>query len=285
MDKAVNFKSVKLIYSLIFFVLLIVCSCERIKADNKGRAEIKGMAYILPGNFYMGSRGSIEKEGIDEGDGRVGLELGVDELPRHTVNLKGFYIDKYEVTNSQYKKFVDATGRRLPDNPQHTYDPYIWKNGVYPPGMDDNPVSLVSYDDAVSYCKWAGKRLPTEAEWEKVCRGEDGRKWPWGNDFKVSNANIRELGLKRTAPVGGFPSDVSPYGVYDMAGNVREWTDSWYQAYPGSTLKRDLFGEKFRVMRGGSWVHPSIPESRCAVRGFVVPEIRHRSVGFRCAKD
>ncbi len=272
-------------YKMDFFFFLITIIIIGYSCERKNTPEIEGMVYIAPGKFYMGSKGSMERHGVDAGDGSVGLEVGVDEIPRHTIKLKGFYIDKYEVTNSQYKKFVDAIGQRIPDNPQHPYDPYIWKNGIYLSGLEEYPVVLVSYEDAVAYCRWVGKRLPTEMEWEKACRGKKGRKWPWGDEFQVSRANIRELELGRSAPVGGFPSDVSPYGIYDMAGNVREWTDSWYQPYPGTTLKRELFGEEFKVIRGGSWLHMSVPESRCAGRGFALPETRHRSLGFRCAKD
>lgn len=270
-----------LYYALSIF-LVAVASCS---LGNKRPKEADGMAYVPPGEFLMGSKGDIDKHGVDEGDGRVGLEVGVDEIPNHPIKLKGFYIDKYEVTNSQYKKFIDATGRKAPDNPSHTYDPYIWKNGIYPEGLEEYPVALVSYDDAEAYCKWVGKRLPGEDEWEKSCRGDDERRWPWGNTFEVSKANVRELDLRRSSPVGGFPTDVSPYGVYDMAGNVREWTSSWYQAYPGSKLKREMFGESYKVIRGGSWLHMSTPESRCAGRGLALPEVSHRSLGFRCARD
>ena len=244
------------------------------------------MAYVLPGKFVMGSKGEVEGHGKDYGDGVVGIDVGVDELPRRTAKLEhGFYMDRYEVTQAQYKKFVDSTVQRAPDNQNHPEDPYIWKEKTYPEGISENPVALVSYDDAVLYCKWKGKRLPSEEEWEKACRGTDGRKWPWGDGFEPAKANTRALELLRSSPVGGFPTDASPYGVYDMAGNVREWTSSWYLPYPGSTLKRDTFGEQFRVIRGGSWIHPHLPESRCASRGFVMPDMRHRSLGFRCAMD
>lgn len=268
------------IYALLLLVLAGCYSCEK-----KDAPEIEGMAYIPPGKFYMGSRGDIDKHGVDEGDGRVGLDVGVDEIPRHTVRLKGFYMDKYEVTNARYKEFVDATGHRTPDNPTHPYDFYIWEGGIYPEGMEDYPAVLVSYEDALAYCKWMGKRLPTEEEWEKACRDEDGRKWPWGDGFEPTWTNTRDLELKRTSPAGAFPKDLSPYGVYDMGGNVREWTDSWYKPYPGSTLKRRAFGETARVLKGGSMLHTSIPDGRCPSRGMTSPEKVHRSLGFRCAKD
>lgn len=266
---------------------LAVFACVFAGYSCKGRkaAEIEGMVHIPSGEFYMGSRGTPEMEGMDAGDGRIGPEVGVTELPRHAVSVRAFYLDRYEVTMSQYKKFVDATGHRPPDNPAHPYDPYIWKNGVYPAGMEDNPVVLVSYEDAAGYCKWAGKRPPSEEEWERACRGDDGRWWPWGNQSDVTKANRGELQLNRSTPVGSFPLDVSPYGVYDMAGNVREWTSSIYTAYPGSTLKADMFGENEKAVRGGSWLHPSTPYGRCAGRTSSLPELLHRSRGFRCAMD
>lgn len=271
--------------ALALLALLVFSSCK--KDDFKSHAKIDGMAYIPSGVFYRGSLGSVEEEGQDRGDGRIGIEVGVDEVPRHKVALKGFYMDKFEVTNAQYKRFVEATGRPLPANPGHPYDKYIWKDGTYPEGKGDNPVGLVSFEDATAYCRWAGKRLPDEEEWEKACRGTDARKWPWGNAFDpaAAIANVGELDIGGTSPAGGFPADVSPYGVFDMGGNVREWTRSRYQPYPGSTLKRGQFNERFFVIKGGSWALPLIPESRCAARGFVVPEDRHRTVGFRCAKD
>jgi formylglycine-generating enzyme required for sulfatase activity len=261
--------------------MLLLYSCKAKEAP-----EVHGMAYMGPGRFYMGSLGTLAREGYDEGDGAIGIDMGVDELPRHSVKMKkGFYIDRYEVTMSDYKKFVVATRHRTPDNTNHPEDPYIWKNGDYPQGMDDNPVVLVSYYDAEAYCRWAGKRLPTEEEWEFACRGSESRRWPWGDSLDKGKANVRDLDLRRSSPVGGFPEDKTASGVYDMAGNARDLTSSWYAAYPGSELNRDSFGEKYKVAKGGSFVHTAIPDSRCAVRGPMMPQYRHRSVGFRCAKD
>ena len=127
------------------------------------------MAYVPPGKFIMGSKGEVEGQSKDYGDGAVGIDVGVDELPRHTAKLeKGFYMDRYEVTQAEYKKFVDSTGHRAPDNPTHPEDPYIGKKNTYPVGMSENPAALVNHDDAVAYCKWSGKRLPSEQEWAKA---------------------------------------------------------------------------------------------------------------------
>src|SRR3990172_1011602 len=199
------------------------------------------MVLIPAGEFIMGG---------DESHGTVGIEVGVDVMPARKVYLKSFHIDRYEATNGQYKKFLDGTG-----NPA----PILWgpryAGQQYPPIRDNDPVSDVKWYEADAYCRWLGKRLPTEEEWEKAARGTDGRKFPWGNEWKDGIANTLEYFEKKQKPgikaylhtvaeVGRFKEDVSPYGIYDMGGNVMEWTSSWYNPYPGSALKRDTFGEK-----------------------------------------
>jgi formylglycine-generating enzyme required for sulfatase activity len=235
-----------------------------------------GMVFISPGEFLMGSSGH---------EGKVGFQVGVDEMPQRSISLEEFYIDRFEVTNAQYQKFIKATGRPAPADP---HDPlfYSWVQGNPPEGQEDHPVVYVSWDDAQAYCQWVGKRLPTEAEWEKAARGTDGRTWSWGNSFEGAKCNAYESSPLWTSPVGSYPEGVSPYGVHDMCGNVAEWTASWYEAYPGSTLQRASFGQRFKVARGGAWVLPYEPWSRAANRNLAQPlEYRHRSLGFRCAKN
>lgn len=249
------------------------------------------MAYIPSGWFLMGS---------SEQDGRIGFEIGVDELPKQKVKLPAFYIDLYEVTEAEYYQFLLATGKRK--------YPGYWKEAgradQYPDGYERYPVSDVDWFDAVEYCRWAGKRLPTEAEWEKTARGTDGRLWPWGNMFEVGRANTKETGGGLPAPrgqksdgwkapIGSHPGDVSPYGVYDMAGNVKEWTASPYRSYPGNTIKPVVDADRFKILRGGSYLTLAA-FSRTAVRVAVLPTVGPRETdgwhsdytyGFRCAKD
>jgi len=208
-----------------------------------------------------------------------------DEGPEYTAETKAFLIDKYEVTNLQYKQFIDATNRK---SPKH------FRNRTYPEGKIDHPVVWVSWYDAHDYCEWAGKRLPTDIEWEKAARGTDGRDYPWGDDFDVNKVNspVRWVSLNMpgdTTPAGAFEGGKSPYGLYDMSGNVWEWTDSWYTQYPGNEWPSENYGELYKVLKGGSWWDCSFYQ--CGVsapsfnRSYFKQNIKNSSFGFRCAKD
>jgi formylglycine-generating enzyme required for sulfatase activity len=235
----------------------------------------EGMVLIPGGTFQMGSRGD---------EGKVGFEVGVDEMPQHPVRLRSFFLDRYEVTNAQYQRFIAATGRPSPADP-HDVEYYSWVGGKPAAGQEDHPVCYVNWSEADSYCRWAGKRLPTEAEWERAARGDDNRIWPWGNRFDPERCNAMETNLRWSTPVGSFPDGASPYGVMDLCGNVAEWTASWYEPYPGSTLNRAAFGKQMRVARGGAWVLTAEPWSRATNRNLAQPpDLRHRSLGFRCAQ-
>jgi formylglycine-generating enzyme required for sulfatase activity len=254
------------------------------KLPNPRPVASNDMISIPAGVFIIGDNGRNPSEG--SGD--------PDETPEHKVYLDTYLIDKYEVTNAQYKAFVDASNHRLPNH---------WKvrdvNGqnqgtTYPPEKADHPVVYVDWYDANEYCHWAGKRLPTEEEWEKAARGTDGRDFPWGNAFDAKKANTPQYWLSMnkegdTMPVGSFENGRSPYGVYDMAGNVYEWTANWYKPYPRNAELNPHYGEKNKIVRGGSWYDclsygcglsaPSYNRSRFA------PEIRNKGFGFRCAKS
>ena len=234
------------------------------------------MVTIPGGEFPMGSTGQ---------EGKVGFQIGVDEIPQHTVLLDPFFLDRYEVTNSDYQVFIQATGRATPADP-HDPDFYRWQDGAPPAGQEDHPVVYVSWYDAEAYCRWVDKRLPTEAEWEKAARGTDRRAWPWGNQFEPERCGVSETSPLWSTPVGSYPQGISLQGAHDLCGNVAEWTASWYQPYPGNTLDRAAFGEQFKVARGGAWVLPYEPWSRAANRNLAQPsDYQHRSIGFRCARD
>jgi len=213
------------------------------------------MVLIPAGEFWMGS---AKKRA---------------ESPKHKVYLKDFYIDKYEVTTSQYLKFCQETSRK---------PPYYLRQGI-PKGKENHPVQHITWEDADAYCKWAGKRLPSEAEWEKSARGTDGRLYPWGNFWDPSRSNNRTSPYQNTTPVGSFPQGASPYGVMDMAGNVWEWTGDWYKSYPGAKDQFDETG-KLRVTRGGAFFF-SIDLLRTSARNPLPPDDRSEYNGFRCAID
>jgi len=208
-----------------------------------------------------------------------------DEGPSYQAETKAFWMDKYEVTNLQYKQFIDATHRK---------SPLHFRNRTYPEGKVDHPVVFVTWHDAHDYCAWAGKRLPTDIEWEKAARGTDDRYYPWGDDFDVNKVNspVRWKSLHMegdTTPAGAFEGGKSPYGLYDMSGNVWEWTDSWYTQYPGNTWPSENYGEMYKVLKGGSWWDCSFYQ--CGVsapvfnRSYFKQSVKNSSFGFRCAKD
>jgi formylglycine-generating enzyme required for sulfatase activity len=250
----------------------VVGSIVLVRTNRQAEAP-EGMVPIPGGTLQMGSRGD---------EGRVGFEIGVDEMPQHEVRIRSFNMDRFEVTNEQYRAFVEATGRPTPADPKDP-DYYAWVDGRPPAGQEDHPVCYVNWSEADSYCRWAGKRLPTEAEWERAARG-DAAHLAVRRSVRPRALQAAESGFDGP-PVGSFPEGASPYGVMDLCGNVAEWTASWYAPYPGSTLKRGAFGEKMRVARGGAWVLTAEPWSRATNRNLAQPsELRHRSLGLRCAK-
>ncbi|MEQ1563161.1 MAG: SUMF1/EgtB/PvdO family nonheme iron enzyme [Nitrospiraceae bacterium] len=207
---------------------------------------------------------------------------GFDERPQRTLVLDAFSIDRYEVTNFQYQQFVDATGHRKSGPPSR-----YAKNMSKMRGMNQ-PVVYVSWDDAETFCHWKGKRLPTEAEWEKAMRGTDGRLWPWGNVEQPNGANWARVqdGFEVAAPVGAFLPDTSPYGVMDGAGNVMEWVSDWYaETYfkeaPEQNPQSPEYGT-FRALRGGGYATTGA-DIRITSRSKMVQDFRDETIGFRCA--
>jgi len=226
---------------------------------------------------------------ITAGEFTMGYDkAGYDTLPVRRVNLPAFYIDKYEVTNKRYKRFIDATSYKVPwshDPEAASEKPYlwIWQKRICQDGKGDDPVVLVSWEDAKAFCTWAGKRLPTEAEWEKAARGSKGKVYPWGDEWANGKANTSESGRKQTAPVGAFKDDVSEYGVYDLAGNVAEWVEDYFAPYPGNPLTRYEERNKYRVLRGGSWDY-SHSIANGYHRQYALPHSQMTAFGFRCLK-
>ena len=200
--------------------------------------------------------------------------------PKHKVYLDEYEIDRYDVTNGEYYLFVAKTGRRPP---KHWIDKKVLIE------KKNHPVVFVSWYDAEAYCEWKGKRLPTEAEWEKAGRGTDGRIFPWGNEFVKEKANVYILGIGDTTPVGRFEEGKSPYGVYDMAGNVFQWTLDWLKPYPNNPIDNPNFGETHKVLRGGSFYDCSYyrcgPSFQTFNRIALSPKSVSISIGFRCSKS
>jgi serine/threonine-protein kinase len=240
--------------------------------------------------FDIGSTLFSDKDGmtlvyVPAGEFVMGSDRGAsDEKPVHSVYLDAFWIDRTEVTNAMYDKCLKA-GQCNPHDSNHsnTRNPY-YGNLIY----DDYPVIFVTWEDASAYCAWAGRRLPTEAEWEKAARGTDGREYPWGNDTpnKILLNYNAEVG--DTSKVGSYPNAASPYGALDLAGNAWEWVQDWYsETYYASSATSNPLGPdsgQYRVQRGGSWV---IDEHyiRAAARYWAVPLSAYIYVGFRCARS
>jgi formylglycine-generating enzyme required for sulfatase activity len=223
------------------------------------------MVLVPAGEFSMGS---------PEGD--------PDEKPAHKVQISAFFMDKYEVTVKQYAAFLQESGGDRPAE---------WKT-MNKTANQNRPVMGVDWAEAARYCKWAGKRLPTEAEWEKAARGTDGRLYPWGNDPPTplhANYGKKEWNNHEAlVPVGTLEAGKSPYGIYDMAGNVWEWVSDWYDNdYYKNSPSDSPAGPPtggFKVIRGGSW-NTSARNLRAADRYFDPPSFRSQYVpGFRCAK-
>ena len=279
------------------------------------------MVYIEAGQFTAGSN-KVDDEGIAKEYGFV-RKLYLDEHPQHRVFLNAYQIDKYEVSNIEYKTFARETNYQEPplwvQNGYNVYEHILEGFTVerlrqvahdyfeldadvsllskeqlldrlaqMQAERDALPVTGVSWYDAYSYCQWRDKRLPTEMEWEKAARGPHGLEYPWGNQWDESKTNTGEGEQALTIlPMGSVAGDVSPYGVFDMAGNVSEWVNDWYQAYPGSDYQEEAFGQVHKVVRGGGAGvgHYAISTFfRSARRAHAEPGQGTTDVGFRCAK-
>ena len=300
--------------------LFCVCLSGTTLADSD-----TDLVLIPAGSFMMGSdKQDADNYGFEYGNSKP---LYVDEHPSHAIDLPSFYLDRYEVSNKKYRDFVAETGHKPPqywlkngyilsqrqneiakvddqrlraltadvfkidvDSTKLDHAALLKAIGERLHEMDSLPVIEVSWMDAQDYCNWAGKRLPSEAEWEKAARGVQDNEFPWGNEWHAGFSNSGdEVWDDGVAPIGSYPQDRSPYGVMDMGGNVSEWVADWYLPYPGSQATSADFGEKYRVVRGGAWGregHYALQLfQRTAYRFFLSPDSELDDVGFRCAKD
>jgi formylglycine-generating enzyme required for sulfatase activity len=283
-----------------------------------GCAEELGMVRIPAGEFLMGT--SAEERTYLKEMYNWDYDWIGDEMPQRKVNLPDYYIDRTPVTNAAFAGFVGATGYRTTAEREgqgfvktaEGWQEMAGASWAQPRGpgstweeIPDHPVVLVSWHDAAAFAEWAGKQLPTEAQWEKAARGTDGRNWPWGDEWQEGRSNTASVHAGHplmeerkwrdwwerfdvvrygppTSPVGAYsPEGDSPFGCVDMAGTVWEWTSDWYKPYPGTPYETDRYGETYRVLRGGAWLsHPIY--ARVAYRYLEHPQRRDIYYGFRC---
>ena len=266
---------------IIFTLLALTLLAQSYPAGKEIRPPgTKGgpMVYVPAGEFWMGCNEQVDNQ------------CEADEKPYHKVDLDAFYIDKFKVTNGEYQKCVQAGKCREPEyndsssehrlgGPENIYQGFVGGR---------QPVVGVDWNDAKSYCEWAGKRLPTEAEWEKAARGTDGRKYPWGNQAPSCKvANFSACGVK-PVKVGSKPGGASPYGALDLAGNAWEWVADWYDdKYYGNSPSQNPKGSSSgatRVWRGGCWCSWA-SDIRASNRLWNAPMYRNGILSFRCARD
>lgn len=271
----------------------------------------KEYSYLEPHNFFGKKTSPIPKRILHPKDGKEMLLVGRGAFlygqgmdssessfhpeffrpnPGNLNEIAPFYMDKYEVTNGEYLRYLNETG---------TSPPKHWKNGKYPPGEKDHPVDFLSYEEVAGYANWTGKKIPTEWEWEKAARGLGVRFYynrdetlgydlnpiiyPWGNEYDASLCNTKESGLGKTLSVYRLPlAGSSPYGILGMCGNAPEWTSSWYGRYPGQPYSLKGYGTAFRVIRGGSY-REDADVARVFHRSYGgIPNLKEdRKAGFR----
>lgn len=235
------------------------------------------MALISEGSFPMG----VPKAARDG---------GMDERPNHDVFIDSFYMDIYEVTNGRYLQFVTDTGHRVPEHPTDA-SRGLWQGNMMPESVTDLPVINVDWFDSQAYCEWAGKRLPTEAEWEKAAKGANDWRFAWGDvEPTTEHANFNQpawRGESTLVQVGMYEKGKSPYGIYDVAGNVWEWVSDWYEVdyYSHSPTHNPQGPEtgKDKTLRSSGW-QGETPQMRVFTRIKSVPTDRNDSTGFRCAQ-
>jgi iron(II)-dependent oxidoreductase len=243
-----------------------------------------GMVRIPGGQFVFRVVGTEIEGG---GSAGVDVQFPWEDLPRRfhekTLPVTPFFIDKFPVTNAQFKQFLDATNYTPKDTLNFLRD---WKNGAYPAGWDNRPVTWVSLEDARAYAQWAGKRLPHEWEWQLAAQGTDGRIYPWGNFWQAANVPAPVMGRTMTGPdaVDAHPAGASPYGVMDMVGNVWQWTDEFADEHTRAAIVR---GGEYYQPQGSIWYFPEALRNDEHSKVLLMSPSYDRSggVGFRCVRD
>jgi cytochrome c-type biogenesis protein len=303
MQKQSKFTLLKILRALALGVL-VTCGTPLLSwahANGPDNPLEGDMVFIPAGQFVFGT---------DQTDkSRLGASLGIpkplyrDAHPEQKPFLKGFYIDRLEVTNRRYQKFLE----NLPTHPEYKImieklgyyaPPRGWGGIQFPEGRGDHPVVWVSWFDAANFCQWAGKRLPTEKEWERAARGTQGLTYPWGNTFERDRANLpNKIGSKVVlSKVGTFPKGATSEGVEDLVGNVWEWIDGDYVAYPNNKFKFDDFNQGDKVIRGASvsdighfpgesYAQVLKEFARAGYRQYADPSQGASDVGFRCVSS
>jgi len=259
--------------SMVLAVLCCVCAALPIAAQTP---PAEAMVLIPAGKFWMGRTQSLWRDALD-----TEPRAKRDDRPANLIYLDAFYLDKYEVTNADYDRFREETGAR---------PPWHWPQGKFPKGEERQAVSNVNWFEAAASCKWAGKRLPTEAEWEKAVRGGRDRKpYAWVDDDRGADERVpAAISRGKAMAVGSFPPN--GYGLYDMIGNVMEWTNDWYDAnYYPFMPKRNPQGPDtglYKSVRGAGWSEGVGEDGQLTnfYRNFSDPELRGLTIGFRCAK-
>ena len=257
--------------ALVFTILYCVCAAMPIAAQTEAP---EGMVQVPAGKFWMGRTNAVDNDADDNMP-----RAWRDDRPANHIYLDAFYLDKYEVTNAEYARFLEATGGKGGKAPWH------WLHGKVPEGEERQAVSNVIWFEADAYCKWVGKRLPTEAEWEKAARGGLDRKlYSWGDEIDASAPAA--VSRNKAAAVGSLAPN--GYGVYDMIGNVVEWTSDWYdRGYYAFVPKTNPQGPEtglYKSVRGGGWAEGRGTKLANHFRNFSDPELRSSTIGFRCAK-
>jgi formylglycine-generating enzyme required for sulfatase activity len=257
-------------FLFILFSLSLISPCFAVETSSSEK-----MVFIPAGKSQMGSKQSLLELKPHDLFNTDRHTLG-PENPAHEVYIAAFSMDIFEVTNEKYRKFVTTTGAKKPAG---------WRKPDFSEAQQ--PVVGVSWKEAVTYCKWRGKRLPTEAEWEKAGRGKRPVKYPWGDsppDSEKSNYNQEKM---KTTPVGSYEKGKSDYGIYDLSGNVSEWVHDWhYPEYYLYSPKENPQGPKkgkYKVIRGGNWRN-NADYIDLTYRNATAPNVRNYTVGFRCVK-